>query len=195
MKKGLIIGTIVLIITVAFLYINFFSNATKTKEQFINSNNLNRKTSMNELKITSAAFENNSHIPSRYTCDGADINPPLIISGVPAKTKSLVLVVDDPDAPGGTWTHWTVWNINPETKKISSPSVLAGAVEGITSIGKSGYHGPCPPSGTHRYFFKLYALDTKLNLPASASKPGLLNAMTNHTLAEAQLVGLYSRGK
>ena len=147
------------------------------------------------MTISSPAFENNKFISADYTCEGENINPPLIISGVPAKTKSLVLVVDDPDAPGGTWTHWTVWNINPETKKISSPSVLAGAVEGITSIGKSGYHGPCPPSGTHRYFFKLYALDTKLNLPASASKPGLLDAMTNHTLAEAQLVGLYSRGK
>ena len=147
------------------------------------------------MKISSPAFENNKFIPADYTCDGKGLNPPLVISEIPAKTESLILIVDDPDAPGGTWVHWTVWNINPETKEISSPSVLAGATEGLTSIGKSGYRGPCPPSGTHRYFFKLYALDTKLNLPADTPKSGLLEAMANHILAEAELVGLYSRAK
>lgn len=147
------------------------------------------------MKISSPMFQNNSAIPKKYTCDGENTNPPLEISEIPVEVQSLVLIVDDPDAPGGTWVHWTVWNIDPKTTRIEENSVPIKAVEGTTSFGRTGYGGPCPPSGTHRYFFKLYALDIKLNLPLDTVKSGLLEAMADHILAETELVGLYSRAK
>lgn len=145
-----------------------------------------------KMKLESPAFGNMERIPSKYTCDGQDINPPLKISDVPENTKSLVLIVDDPDAPAGTWVHWLVWNISPNTKEIPENSVPKNAVEGITSWNRVGYGGPCPPSGTHRYFFKLYALDTILDLPSTTISE-LEKAMENHILDKAELVGLYSR--
>lgn len=145
------------------------------------------------MKIESAAFGHNQAIPSKYTCDGQNVNPPLTFSDVPSDAKSLVLINDDPDAPAGTWVHWTVWNISSQTTEIAEDSVPQGSVEGVTSFGKPGYGGPCPPSGTHRYFFKLYALDTTLDLDQSATKQDLEKAMEGHILAEASLIGLYSR--
>lgn len=145
------------------------------------------------MKIESPAFLNNTPIPAKYTCDGENINPRLIISGVPENAKSLVLIVDDPDAPGAVWVHWTVWNIKPETTAIAENSAPKEAVEGITDFGKSGYGGPCPPSGTHRYFFKLYALDITIELEPTAKAKDLEKAMQGHILAQAQLVGLYKR--
>jgi hypothetical protein len=145
---------------------------------------------MKELAVTSPAFENNKSIPSKYTCDGNDVNPPLIIEGTPEETKSLVLIVDDPDAPMRTWDHWVVWNILP-TNKIEENSVPG--VEGMNSFRKHSYGGPCPPSGTHRYFFKIYALDTKLNLDSNSRKKNVEKAMKGHILAKGELVGLYSR--
>lgn len=145
------------------------------------------------MKISSPAFENNGEIPSKYTCDGENINPPLEFGNVPENTQILVLIVDDPDAPMGIWVHWTLWNIEPETEKIPENTVPAGAVEGITSFGKVGYGGPCPPSGTHRYFFKIYALDKKLDLSPQADKSKLGEVINNHILAKSELIGLYSR--
>lgn len=145
------------------------------------------------MQLFSPAFTHQSAIPSRYTCDGDDVNPPLEIAGVPAGTTSLALIVDDPDAPMGTWVHWTVWNIPPDTHTISQRSVPRGAVEGLTSFGKPGWGGPCPPSGTHRYFFKLYALDTVLNLDPSTDKAALERAMEGHVLVRSELIGLYQR--
>lgn len=145
------------------------------------------------MTIKSPAFGHNQTIPKKYTCDGEDINPPLELNGVPPGGKSLVLIVDDPDAPAGTWVHWTVWNINPQTKTIAENSSPAGSIEGATDFGKPGYGGPCPPSGTHRYFFKIYALDTLLNLPPTAKKPDLEKAMQGHILDKAELVGTYKR--
>jgi Raf kinase inhibitor-like YbhB/YbcL family protein len=145
---------------------------------------------MKELTISSPAFEGNKLIPSKYTCDGDDVNPPLHIEGIPEKTKSLVLTVDDPDAPMGTWDHWTVWNI-PPTNKIKENSVPG--TEGTNTSGKHSYGGPCPPSGTHRYFFKVYALDTKLDLNPNSRKKDVEKAMKDHILAKGELVGLYSR--
>ena len=145
------------------------------------------------MKLSSPAFENNQAIPSQYSCDGQDINPPLKISEAPENAASLVLIMDDPDAPMGTWVHWLVWNINPQTTEIAENNVPAGAVEGTTSFGRTGYGGPCPPSGTHRYFFKIYALDTKLDLSIEADKEKLEEAMDGHILAQAELIGLYSR--
>lgn len=147
------------------------------------------------MKIESFAFEHHQRIPSKYTCDGEDINPPLKISGIPSGAKSLVLIMDDPDAPMGTWVHWTLWNMDPKTTEIAEHSVPQNATEGETSWGRSGYGGPCPPSGTHRYFFKLYALGTKLELLSKTDKTKLEVAMKNHILAHAELMGLYSRTK
>src|SRR3990172_9922517 len=130
-----------------------------------------------KMKISSPVFEHNQTIPVKYTCDGVDVNPPLIISDIPEGTKSLALISDDPDAPMGTWVHWTAWNISPESKEIAENSAPIGAVEGMTSFGDKGYGGPCPPSGTPRYFFKLYALDAMLDLPQSAKAADIEKAM------------------
>lgn len=146
------------------------------------------------MKLTSPAFANNDIIPSEFTCDGADASPPLIISDVPSNAKSLALVMDDPDAPVGTWDHWVVFNIAPTTKEIPKGKEPKGA-DGRNSWGRTGYGGPCPPSGTHRYFFKLYALDTILNLPEGATKKDLEKAMQGHIIAQAQLMGMYKRSR
>ena len=158
------------------------------------------------MKISSSAVGHNQSIPAKYTCDGENINPPLQIADVPSAAKSLVLISDDPDAPMGTWVHWTVWNITPYTKEIqentipklapwdpASPATPIPAIEGVTSFGKFGYGGPCPPSGTHRYFFKLYALDSILDLPISAKAADIEKAMKGHILDKTELIGLYKR--
>lgn len=145
---------------------------------------------MKELKITSPAFANKGLIPAKYTCDGEDVNPPLSIEGIPEGTQSLALIVDDPDAPMGTWDHWTLWNILP-LEKIEENN--APGVEGLNDFNKHSYGGPCPPSGTHRYFFKVYALDTKLNLKPNSRKKDLEKAMKEHILARGEIIGLYKR--
>lgn len=144
------------------------------------------------MNITSPAFEHNGQIPSKHTCDSENINPPLEISDTPSEAKSLVLIVDDPDAPVGDWVHWLVWNIPPETVSIAENSKPQG-IEGTTDFGKPGYGGPCPPNGSHRYFFKLYALDTVLDIPDTSKKADLENAIKNHILASAELIGNYRR--
>jgi Raf kinase inhibitor-like YbhB/YbcL family protein len=148
---------------------------------------------MSTLRISSPAFQHQAHIPARYTCDGSDINPPLIIENIPTGAQSLALIVDDPDAPAGTWVHWVVWNIKPDTREIKEHSVPPGASEGMNDFRKRSYGGPCPPGGTHRYFFKLYALDATLTLGSQAAKADLERAMKGHILAQAELVGLYAR--
>lgn len=153
------------------------------------------------MTITSPTFSNNSKIPSKYTCDDENVNPPLEFSDISRETKSLVLVVDDPDAPSKTWVHWVVYNIDPSTTKIEVDSVPQEALQGTTDFGRPGYGGPCPPpaspnrgeSGTHRYFFKLYALDTILDAPDGLTKQQVLEKVRDHVIEEAELVGLYSR--
>ena len=136
--------------------------------------------SQGKLELTSSAFKNNEMIPSKYTCQGEDINPELEIKNIPDGTKSLVLIVDDPDAPMGTWVHWVVFNIPNTVEKIKENSMPG--VGGINNFGKLNYGGPCPPSGTHRYFFKLYALDTLLAHKENASKNGRLPLQYSHRL-------------
>ena len=148
---------------------------------------------MSELSITSPAFSHNGMIPKKYTCDGIDVSPPLSIGNVPEKTKSLALIVDDPDAPMGTWVHWVVWNIGPGTGEIPENTVPPEALQGTNDFGKQRYGGPCPPSGTHRYFFKLYALNAPLTLNAGATKAKVEEAMSGHLLGKTELVGLYRR--
>lgn len=146
------------------------------------------------MQLSSSVFANNQYIPAQYTCDSENINPPLTITDVPEQTLSLALIMHDPDAPVGDFLHWTVWNINPDLKKIPQNWTLPpGSVEGLTDFGRSGYGGPCPPSGIHRYFFELYALDTTLDLPRASKRAEIEKAMSGHTLAKTQLIGLYAR--
>ena len=144
------------------------------------------------MKLTSSAFAHNVQIPSEFTCDGSDLSPPLSISDVPSNAKSLVLISDDPDAPVGTWDHWVVFNIPASAKEIPKGTEPKGT-GGKNSWGRTGYGGPCPPSGTHRYFFKLYALDTMLNLPEGAAKKDIEKAMQGHIITRAELMGTYKR--
>lgn len=144
------------------------------------------------FSLTSPTFVNNGFLTPVYTCDGDDKSPPLEIKDIPAGTKSLALIVDDPDAPAGTWVHWIVFNIPPETRVIKEGEEPDGTV-GRNSWDKVGYGGPCPPSGTHRYFFKLYAFDAILPLAAGSGKNEIERAMAGHVLAQAEIVGLYAR--
>jgi Raf kinase inhibitor-like YbhB/YbcL family protein len=146
------------------------------------------------MKITSSAFPEGGNIPSKFTCDGSDTSPPLQITGVPSEAKSLVLIVDDPDAPGGLFTHWLVWNIAPQTNSIAEGATPKG-VQGTNDFGKSGYGGPCPPPGTHRYSFKVFALDRELDLRSGAKRGQVDAAMKGHVIAQGELVGRYSRKK
>jgi Raf kinase inhibitor-like YbhB/YbcL family protein len=146
------------------------------------------------IKITSSAFHEGGNIPSKFTCDGSDTSPPLQITGIPSEAKSLVLIADDPDAPGGLFTHWLVWNIPPQTNSIAEGSAPKG-VHGTNDFGKSGYRGPCPPPGTHRYSFKIFALDRELDLPSGAKRSQVDAAMKGHVIAQGELVGRYARKK
>jgi len=148
---------------------------------------------MSTLTLSSLAFQHNGHIPEKYTCDGENVCPSLMIEDVPPGAKSLVLIVDDPDAPSGTWVHWVVWNVKPDTREIKEGSPPPGASQGLTDFRQRTYGGPCPPSGTHRYFFKLYALDMTLVLAADSTKTALEKAMKGHILDRCELIGLYSR--
>ena len=142
------------------------------------------------MKLTSPDFEPGKLIPKKFTCDGDDINPTLMIEGIPTETKSLALIVDDPDAPLGTWVHWVVYDI-PVVSRIEENSIPGK--QGINDFGRNEYGGPCPPSGTHRYFFKIYALDTELALGEGVDKKALEEAMQGHIVDQAELIGLYKK--
>jgi Raf kinase inhibitor-like YbhB/YbcL family protein len=149
------------------------------------------------IELTSPAFDEGEAIASRYTCDGQGVSPPLSWTSVPDGTRSLALIADDPDAPGGTFVHWVIYDLPPDTHRlpegVPNRRVLSsGAEQGVNGAGGIGYTGPCPPSGTHRYFFKLYALDTKLGLGTGATAERLSDAMEGHVLAEGQLMGTYA---
>jgi Raf kinase inhibitor-like YbhB/YbcL family protein len=159
-----------------------------------NASTSEKLTNTSMLKITSSAFTHGQPIPKKYTCDGEDAHPPLSISEIPSGTKSFALIVDDPDAPGGTWTHWVVWNIDPGIISIDENVLPHGAEIGINDFEQLEYGGPCPPRGTpHRYFFKLYALDTMLGLSRGSSKELLEAAIEGHILDHAELIGTYAR--
>lgn len=149
---------------------------------------------MKELQITSPAFKANQKIPGDNTCIYENTNPPLSIDGIPEGTKSLALILDDPDAPNGTFDHWVIWNIPPTQNKIAENT--APGIEGLNSDQQQRYIGPCPPPGkVHRYIFRVYALDTMLGLGANSNKKDLENAIKGHVLAEGKLVGLFGRSK
>lgn len=151
------------------------------------------------LDVTSSAFEEGGAIPARYTCDGLDISPPLSWSPVPNGTRSLALIAEDPDAPRGAFAHWVIYNLPPDTRRLpedvpNRQTLPGGALQGMNGSGSIGYTGPCPPGGTHRYFFEVYALDTELDLGAGATKEDVVRAMEGHVLAEGRLLGTYQRG-
>ena len=151
-----------------------------------------------EFPFTSTAFNNEERIPTKYTCDGQDVSPPLQWSDPPQDTKSFALICDDPDTPRGTWVHWILYNIPASTRALqeaipSDANLADGSWHGMNNWGRLGYDGPCPPSGTHRYFFNLYALDKMLDLYAGASESQVRQAMQGHILARAQLMVKYSR--
>lgn len=155
--------------------------------------------SAKQMQVTSAAFKNNESIPEQYTCEGKNISPPLAWTGAPAGTRSFVLIVDDPDAPHGVWTHWVVFDLPADTTALAedtpkSQSITGDAKQGTNDFKQVGYGGPCPPPGKpHRYFFKLYALDTTLDLKPGSSKNQVEAALAQHVLAQGQLIGIYQR--
>ncbi len=151
------------------------------------------KGKMAGLSISSPAFAGNGNIPPRFTCQGVDVNPPLLIKNVPPGTVTLALVVDDPDAPAGTWVHWVMWNISPTTGEIGENSVPPGSVQGRNDWKRNSYGGPCPPSGTHRYFFRLYALNSELHISPNSTAGELRQAMKGRIIEETELVGLYKK--
>ncbi|GHO85199.1 YbhB/YbcL family Raf kinase inhibitor-like protein [Dictyobacter formicarum] len=195
MKKVLlIIGVLVFVVVVIFITVSF----AKSPILVTNTENHGNSTILTKnMKISSIAFGNNTRIPVKYTCNGQDINPPLQFVGVPQDAKSLVLIVDDPDAPMGTWVHWVVYNIEPSVKQVNEKSVPQGGIEAKTSVGKPSYSGPCPPSGTHRYFFKVYALDTTLVFERrdQVDKRLVEEKMKGHVIDQAEMIGLYSQQK
>jgi Raf kinase inhibitor-like YbhB/YbcL family protein len=150
------------------------------------------------MEVRSQTFKPGGMIPAKYTCDGADISPPLTWLDPPTGTKSFALIMDDPDAPVGTWVHWVIWNVPATARGLEenipkTASLPSGARQGTNDFKRTGYGGPCPPSGTHRYFFKLYALGTTLNLSPETTKSVLEDAMRHHILAQSELIGKYSR--
>jgi len=150
------------------------------------------------LELRSGAFDDGGPVPVEFTCRGRNVSPPLSWSAVPEETKSLVLITEDPDAPGGVWIHWVMWNIPPGSRSLkenvpNDVTLADGSVQGVASNGTHGYHGPCPPSGRHRYYFRLYALDRELDLDQNAGKDAVTRAMTGHVLAKASLLGYFSK--
>lgn len=144
------------------------------------------------FQLTSPAFADGDTIPETYTCKGKNVSPPLHIHGVPAGTDNLALILHDPDAPHGDFTHWVIWGIDPDITKIGEYEVPDGALQGTNSAGKAAYMGPCPPSGTHRYIFDLYALDAQLDIPIGASREEVMAGVQDHRIAQATLMGIYS---
>jgi Raf kinase inhibitor-like YbhB/YbcL family protein len=170
------------------------------KEETKSVTNKTKQEKTMELKITSTAFEDGDMIPKNYTCDGDNVSPELSWSGAPAETKSFSIICDDPDAPVRIWVHWVVYNIPGNSKGIAEAvstdkKLNNGTLQGLNDFGMTGYGGPCPPRGTHRYFFKVYALDTALTIQEDVTKDVLLASMEGHVLAEGELMGRYSRNR
>jgi|SRR3989344_1732004 len=194
--KRVTIYLVVLILAV-FLGLYFISLKTKSPPEEVAQTVINLEDNPIIMELKSSAFEDGGVIPSKYTCDGGNINPPLSITGVPEDAKSLVIIMDDHDVPksvrsDGVWDHWVVFNIPPNLNVINEGEKITG-IYGKTSGGKTEYGGPCPPDREHRYMFYLYALDGELSLPSGSTKSEVLNAMNGHILEKTTLVGKYNR--
>ena len=191
MKKN----TVSTLLLIAFATIIFTSCQTPDQEKPGNETATPIQITNNQkiMHIQSTDFENKALIPDEFTCMGKDISPELQISEVPPHTASLALIMEDPDAPNGTWTHWVIWNIPPETSVIPRNVSTDFARQGLNSWPKKGYGGPCPPSGTHRYFFKLFALTKELDLPDNSGGEDLLKAMNGLVISQDQYMGIYRK--
>ena len=181
---------LIILFVLAVIIIVLCSKFLITKNKQADFKNINKETYM---KIESNIFKNNGNIPAQYTCDGESLRIPLSISDVSKDAKSLALIVDDPDAPNGVFVHWVIWNISPDVSTLENNKIPSGAQEGYTSLGKPGWVAPCPPSGTHHYYFRLYALLNILSIEKFSTKEDLLRAMDGLILDEATLIGLYER--
>jgi len=188
--KKIIFAGIILVFIVAAVFLLF-----KIKGRQVPAPPNQPVTTQTPMTISSLVFLDNQNIPVKYTCDGDGVSPPLNFSNVPPKAQSLALTVTDPDAPNGLWVHWLVWNISASTTQIRENSVPAQAIQGQGSSGQKVYGAPCPPSGTHRYIFTLYALDEKLPIPSYSVLDDLAKTMQGHILQQAQIIGLYGRSK
>jgi Raf kinase inhibitor-like YbhB/YbcL family protein len=185
------------VITILVLFLLLFLSCAGRQQQLPQPASP-QKQAQAEIKLTSSAFKNGEPIPRTYTCDGVNVSPPLEWSGVPRTAKTIAIVCDDPDAPGGTWAHWALYNLPADNiglveNTLATETLRAGGFQGKNDFGKIGYGGPCPPSGTHRYFFKIYALDSELPLKAGATKAELMKAMDDHVVLQGQLIGTYRR--
>jgi Raf kinase inhibitor-like YbhB/YbcL family protein len=201
MKHTLIISsTLLLIAFVAYITSTEIVGGRREGRNFNQSNDYTNmaktKTSSSTMELQSAAFRDGGTIPAQFTCDGKEMSPTLMVSGVPAEAKSLTLIMEDPDASMGTFTHWVFYNIPPDTKEIDEEMPNTSPMFGLSGKnggGTVGYIGPCPPSGVHHYVFRLYALDTELDLPVGASREEVLGEMKGHVIAETKLTGKYGR--
>lgn len=193
MKKSLLSIVLFIVVVAAAYYAKSYIFVTQRSQQSASINRRENKKKLS-MKITSAAFPEEQNIPAQYTCTGKGINPALTFSDVPRDAESLVLIMDDPDAPMGTFVHWVVYNMKPTVTGIAENSKPEGT-EAKNGAGKPGYFGPCPPSGTHHYHFKLYALDTELQFddPGSVDNKAVEEKMQGHILDEAELIGLYAK--
>ncbi|MDC8452270.1 MAG: YbhB/YbcL family Raf kinase inhibitor-like protein [Candidatus Nitrosotalea sp.] len=185
MKKSIFIIPVIIIIVGILLSVYYENNPTPKTSSVSNNN-------QQMLRVSSSAFENEGTIPAEFTCDGQDISPPLSITNIPKDVKTLSLIMTDPDAPRGNFTHWTVWNI-PSSKIEFAKGEKFDFPQGRTGFGTPAYGGPCPPSGTHRYLIKIYALDAELDLAKGSSVTDLQKAMDGHIITESTLMGKYSR--
>lgn len=184
------------VLSCAFLILLFLGCAKRQPTAQPSTNTA--KADKAEITLTSVAFKEGQSIPRTYTCDGVNVSPPLEWSGVPKTATTLAIIVDDPDAPAGTWVHWVLYNLPAEHIGVvenvpASEDLKAGGFQGKNDFGKFGYGGPCPPSGTHRYLFKIYALDSDLPLKAGATKADVMKAMEGHIVLQGQLIGTYRR--
>lgn len=187
--KIIVVAGATILALAVFSYFNSYNTTLKTNQTTsMATQGLNQTI----MQVSSPAFKNDTNIPSEFTCDGLDISPPIDITGVPKEAKTLSIIMQDPDAPMGTITHWLVWNVPPTKLQFIKNEKIEFA-QGLTSLGKIGYGGPCPPSGIHRYFFKIYALDSKLDLVNGSSVTDLQKAMLGHVVAEDTLMGKYAK--
>lgn len=188
--RWLIIGGLMVFVAV-FVLIGWLRTSRLQKQTTLSPTPSSQQTEAFELR--SSVFSSGGMIPAAYTCDGEDRRPALTINGVPADTQSLAVVMYDPDAPGGTFVHWVTWNIPPETKELAEGPLPAGIMEGMNGFRSVGYQGPCPPSGTHRYIWRLYALRTILTLDKSTTREGLETAINTYVITQTELMGRYTK--
>lgn len=178
---------------ILFLVIFLIFGGIFAKKKFFSGSEYNLSPMKEGNMKLLSEFENNGKIPSKYTCDGENLAPELTVSAIPVGTKSLVLIVDDPDAPMGTFVHWVLFNLPKHTIKINNKLLPPGVKQGLTDFGKIGWGGPCPPSGEHRYFFKIYAIDKILDLQNGCTKAQVERSIQGHIIEKAELIGLYKR--